>query len=220
MFRQKWIGTILVLATLATVAAPAQALPMLSFRIAGTAGAQAQELKLDVAGVQSYDGQSAVALYGGEAGVGLPAGIYLFAHYYRHTNEFGESLIPDDSFDAYVDMAGNEWGLDLEWRIPLLPGSPVKPYLGAGGSWASITLDGEVRFEGQSQALTTETTVYRIYALGGIMLGGMLDLTLRGGMSFGEDEAAQASYDFAGQTVTVSADYQGYFVAGSVGIGF
>ena len=35
-----------------------------------------------------------------------------------------------------------------------------------------------------------------------------------------EDQAAKASYSLAGQEVSISADYQGYFVAGSVNLGF
>lgn len=220
MLRHKALGTLLVLTTLVTCAVQAQALPVISFRLAGTVGAQSQQVNLDIAGVESYDGMSAVALYGGEAGIGLPVGLQIFGHYYRHTNEFGEDLIDDMSYDAFVDMSGNEWGLDLEWHLNLIPGSPIAPSLGVGGSWARVNLDGEVRFEGESEPLTTETDIYRLYGLFGLQLGGLFDVTLRGGMSFGEEMAAEATYTLAGQTVSVSADYQGYFVAASVGIGF
>jgi hypothetical protein len=117
-------------------------------------------------------------------------------------------------------MAGNEWGLDLEWHLGLIPGSPLKPFIGAGGSWARVNLDGEVRFEGESSALQTETDVYRLYAVAGLKLGSAIGVSVRGGMATGEEEAASASYSLAGQTVAVSADYQGYFVAGSVSLGF
>jgi len=220
MLRQKWVGTLLVLATLVPFAVPAQALPLVSFRLAGTVGAQSQEVELDLAGLENYNGTSAVVLYGAEAGVGLPMGIHVFGHYYRHTNEYGEDLIDDMAYDAFVDMSGNEWGLDLEWHLSLIPASPIKPYLGAGGSWARVNLDGEVRFEGASAALTTETDIYRLYALAGLKLGGVIDVTVRGGMSLGDEEAAAASYTLAGQDVSISANYQGYFVAASAGIGF
>ena len=222
MLRQKWLGTLVVLGSL-FIAAPALALPFVSFQVAGTVAGQSQEVALDVSGTinESYSGNSGIVMYGGEAGVGLPAGFHLFGHYYRHTNEFGEELVGDmTGVDAYVDMAGNEWGLDLEWHLGLIPGSPLKPFIGAGGSWARVNLDGEVRFEGESSALQTETDVYRLYAVAGLKLGSALGVSVRGGMAMGEDEAASASYSLAGQTVAVSADYQGYFVAGSVSLGF
>lgn len=221
MLRKKGLGALLVLGSL-LVAAPALALPFVSFQFGGTVAGQAQEVTMDVSGLldESFTGTSGILMYGGEAGVGLPMGFHVFGHYYRHTNEFGEEFVQDAGIDAYVSMDGNEWGADLEWHMPLLPGSPLLPFIGAGGSWAHITLDGEVRFEGESAALETETNVYRLYGVAGIKLGSTIGVALRGGMSFGEDEAAKAEYDFAGQTVAVSADYQGYYVAGSVSLGF
>ncbi|RKZ08550.1 hypothetical protein DRQ32_09015, partial [bacterium] len=171
-------------------------------------------------GVESFSGTSAIVLYGGEAGVGLPIGLYVFGHYYRHSNEFGEELVAETGVDAFVDMSGNEWGVSLEWQIPLIPGSPIKPYIGAGASWAQINLDGEVRFEGESEPLKTETSLYRAYALAGLSLGDVLGLTVRGGMGFSEDKAAQATYSMAGQTVSVFAEYQGYYIAGAVTLSF
>jgi hypothetical protein len=222
MLRLKGLGTLVVLGSL-LVAAPAMALPFVSFQFAGTVAGQSQEVALDVSGTinESYDGSSGIVMYGAEAGVGLPMGFHVFGHYYRHTNEFGEELVGDATgIDAYVDMAGNEWGLDLEWHMPLIPGSPLKPFIGAGGSWARVNLDGEVRFEGESAALETETDVYRLYGVAGLELGSAIGVSVRGGMAFGEDDAARAEYSLAGQTVGVSADYQGYYVAGSVSLGF
>lgn len=222
MLRLKGLGTLVVLGTL-LVAAPAMALPFVSLQFAGTVAGQSQEVALDVSGTinESYDGDSGIVMYGAEAGVGLPLGFHVFGHYYRHTNEFGEELVGDATgIDAYVDMAGNEWGLDLEWHMPLIPGSPLKPFIGAGGSWARVNLDGEVRFEGESAPLETETDVYRLYGVAGLKLGSAIGVSVRGGMAFGEDDAARAEYTLAGQTVGVSADYQGYYVAGSVSLGF
>jgi hypothetical protein len=222
MLRQKRIGALVALSLL-IVAAPASALPFVSFQIAGTVAGQSQEVTLDVSGTvnETYKGNSGIVMYGGEAGVGLPAGFHVFGHYYRHTNEFGEELVQETTgVDAYVDMAGNEWGLDLEWHLGLIPGSPLKPFLGAGGSWARVNLDGKVRYETESAALETETEVYRLYAVGGLKLGSAIGVSVRGGMAFGEDQAAKASYSLAGQEVSISADYQGYFVAGSVSLGF
>jgi hypothetical protein len=221
MLRKKWLGALVALATL-VFAAPALALPLVSLRVGGTVAGQSQEMALDVSGSvnESFDGTSGIAMYGGEAGVGLPMGLYVFGHYYRHTNEFGEELVADSGVDAFVDMSGNEWDLDVEWHLGLIPGSPLKPFIGAGGSWAQINLDGEVRYEGASAALETDTTVYRLYAVAGLDLTSLLSVSVRGGMAFGEDDAAQASYSLAGQTVSVSADYDGYYVAGSVSLGF
>jgi hypothetical protein len=222
MLRLKGLGTLVVLGSL-LVAAPAMALPFVSLQFAGTVAGQSQEVALDVSGTinESYDGDSGIVMYGAEAGVGLPLGFHVFGHYYRHTNEFGEELVGDATgIDAYVDMAGNEWGLDLEWHMPLIPGSPLKPFIGAGGSWARVNLDGEVRFEGESAPLETETDVYRLYGVAGLKLGSAIGVSVRGGMAFGEDDAARAEYSLAGQTVGVSADYQGYYVAGSVSLGF
>jgi hypothetical protein len=53
-----------------------------------------------------------------------------------------------------------------------------------------------------------------------LKLGSAIGVSVRGGMAFGEDQAAKASYSLAGQEVSISADYQGYFVAGSVSLGF
>ena len=221
MLRQKWLGTLIVLGSL-FIAAPALALPFVSFQFAGTVAGQSQEVALDVSGTinEKYTGNSGIVMYGAEAGVGLPAGFHLFGHYYRHTNEFGEELVAGSGVDAFVDMAGNEWGLDLEWHMGLIPASPLKPFIGAGGSWARVSLDGEVRFEGEKAALETNTDVYRLYAVGGLKLGSMIGVSLRAGMALGEDDAAKAEYSLAGQTVAVSADYQGYFLAGSVSLGF
>ena len=222
MFGQKRFGTLVVLASL-LVAAPAAALPFVSLQFGGTVAGQSQEVALDVSGTvnETYDGNSGILMYGAEAGVGLPAGIHVFGHYYRHSNEFGEELVGDmTGVDAFVSMDGNEWGLDLEWHLGLIPGSPLKPFIGAGGSWARVNLDGEIRFEGESAALETNTDVYRLYGVAGIKLGSALGASVRGGMAFGEDEAAKAGYTLAGESVSVSADYQGYFVAGSVSLGF
>ena len=83
-----------------------------------------------------------------------------------------------------------------------------------------VSLDGEVRFEGEKAALETNTDVYRLYAVGGLKLGSMIGVSVRAGMALGEDDAAKAEYSLAGQTVAVSANYQGYFIAGSVSLGF
>lgn len=219
MLRQYWLGTFFVLTALFLVAAPAAALPFASFYVSGLVGGQSQEVTLDLAGVQSYSGESGVLLYGVDAGVGLPAGFFVDAHYYRHSNEFGRELV-DGTVDAYVDMAGNEWGASLEWHLGLIPGSPIKPFVGAGGSYSRVTLDGKVEFEGESAPLETNTDLYRVYALAGMSLTSALRATVHAGMTFGEDEAAKASYTLAGQTVSVSADYQGYYVAGAVSLGF
>ena len=147
------------LIALLIVAAPASALPFVSFQIAGTVAGQSQEVTLDVSGTvnETHKGNSGIVMYGGEAGVGLPAGFHVFGHYYRHTNEFGEELVQETTgVHAYVDMAGNEWGLDLEWHLGLIPGSPLKPFLGAGGSWARVNLDGKVRYETESAAKTQQ----------------------------------------------------------------
>jgi hypothetical protein len=221
MLRRKWLGTLVVLGSL-VFAAPALALPLVSLRVGGTVAGQSQEVALDVSGAvnESLEGTSGIAMYGAEAGLGLPMGFYVFGHYYRHSNEFGEELVADSGVNAFVDMAGNEWGLDLEWHLGLIPGSPIKPFIGAGGSWAKVNLDGEVRYEGESAALETDTTVYRLYGVAGLQLTSLLGVTVRGGMAFGEDDAAQAEYSLAGQTVSVSADYQGYYIAGAVTLGF
>jgi hypothetical protein len=219
MFRRKWIPTLAGLGLCALVAGPATAAPFTSFYVSGAVGGQSQEVTLDAAGLQSYDGTSGVLLYGADAGVGLPAGFHLSAHYYRHSNEFGRELV-DDSFDAYVDMAGNEWGGSLEWHLGLIPGSPVAPFVGAGASYSRVTLDGKVEWEGESATLGTDTDLYRLYGLAGLKLTDALRATVRAGMTFGENEAAKAEYEFQGQTISVSADYQGYYVAGALSLGF
>lgn len=220
MLRHKWLATFLTLSALCVVAVPAPALPFVSFYASGVVGGQSQEVTLDVAGMESFEGTSGIVLYGVDAGVGLPMGFHFDGHYYRHTNEFGEDLAADSGFDAFVDMAGNEWGASLEWHLGLIPASPVKPFIGAGGSYSRINLDGEIRFEGESEALETDTDLYRIYALAGLKLTSLLRATVHAGMTFGETDAAEASYTLAGQTVSVTADYQGYYVAGAVSLGF
>jgi hypothetical protein len=226
MVRKKWLGMIVILAALGatSIATYAQAGPI-SFHVGGVLGGQSQEVSLIGTGLQdfSFSGTSGIVLYGAEAGVGLPMGIHVGGHYFRHSNEFGEETVQSMSalpVDAWVDMAGNEWGADLEWHIGLIPGSPLKPFIGAGGSYARVNLDGTVRFETISEPLTTNTDVYRLYALAGLKFGNLVGASLRGGWTFGEEKAAKAEYDFGPQTVSVSADYNGYYVAGSVTLGF
>ena len=226
MVRKKCVGMIVVGAVLAaaTIATGAQAGPI-SFYVGGVVGGQSQEVTLKGSGLQdfSYSGTSGIALYGIEAGVGLPLGVHVGGHYFRHSNEFGEEIVQSASalpVDAWIDMAGNEWGLDLEWHLGLIPGSPLKPFIGAGGSYARVNLDGTVRFETISEPLTTDTDVYRLYALAGLKFGNLVGASLRGGWAFGEERAAQANYDFGPQAISVSADYNGYYVAGSVTLGF
>ena len=110
MLRLKGAVTLVVLGSL-LVAAPAMALPFLSLQFAGTLAGQSQEVALDVSGTinESYTGTSGILMYGAEAGIGLPMGLHLFGHYYRHSNEMGEEFAADNGIDAWVDMAGNEW---------------------------------------------------------------------------------------------------------------
>lgn len=224
MVRKKWLGTIVILAVLSAtmIATGAQAGPI-SFFVGGVVGGQSQEVTLDVAGLQSFTGTSGIVLYGVEAGIGLPMGLHVGGHYFRHSNEFGEELVQTMAalpVDAWIDMAGNEWGADLEFHLGLIPGSPVKPFIGAGGSYAKVNLDGAVRFETLTEPLETNTDVYRLYALAGLKLGNLVGASLRGGWTFGEENAAKAEYNFNGQAVSVSADYNGYYIAGSVTLGF
>lgn len=219
MHRRNWLSPLFVLLALAFVPRVATAMPFVSIYASGLVGAQSQEVTLDVPGMQTYSGDNAVALYGLDAGLGLPGGFYVDAHYYRHTNEFGRELV-DGTTDAFVDMGGNEWGGSLEWHLGLIPGSPIKPFIGVGGSYSRVNLDGKVEWQGESAPLETNTDLYRVYGVAGLGLTGALRATLHAGMTFGEDEAAKASYTLAGQTVSVSADYQGYYVAGAVSLGF
>jgi hypothetical protein len=226
MVRKKWLGMIVVLAALGVpaIARGAQAGPI-SVYLGGMVGGQSQEVTLVGSGLQDFSvaGTSGILLYGAEAGFGLPLGIRIGGHYLRHSNEFGEEIVQSmvaSPVDAWVDMAGNEWGADLEWHLGLIPGSPLQPFIGVGASYAHVTLDGTVRFETFSEALVTNTDVYRAYGIAGLKFGNMLGASVRGGWAFSEEKAARADYDFAGQSVSVSADYNGYYVAGSVTLEF
>lgn len=226
MVRKKLLGMIVVLTALCAtaIATGAQAGPV-SFYVGGVLGGQSQEVTLSGSGLQdfSYSGTSGIMLYGIEAGLGLPMGVHVGGHYFRHSNEFGEEAMQSMSslpVDAWIDMAGNEWGADLEWHLGLIPGSPLKPFIGVGGSYARVNLDGTVRFETMSEPLTTDTDVYRLYALAGLKFGNLVGASLRGGWAFGEENAAQADYSFGPQAISVSSDYNGYYVAGSVTLGF
>lgn len=219
MSRPRWTATLLIAALLAPGVAAAGQRAESTIYVSGVAGAQAQSVTIDVAGLESYEGSGSVALFGADAGFSLPGGVFADAHYFRHSNEFVSELA-GSNYDARVDLAGNEWGASLEWQLDLVPRSPLKPFLGVGGSWSRLTLDGKLDLRGESAALESEIDLWRAYGVAGLKLSRYFRATVQGGMTFPVHEGLTTSYTVGGETVALTPDYGGYYVAGSLSVGF
>ena len=218
MLRPRSIPTLVLSLLLVAGARPAAAETEITLYGSGVAGQQAQEVAIDVPGSESYQGTGGVTLYGADVGLGFPKGFYVDAHYFRHSNEFVSELA-GSAYDARIDLAGDEWGASLEWQLDLMPSSAITPFVGAGGSWSRLTLDGKIDLRGDSAPVTTEVDLYRAYGVAGLKLNRFLRLTAQGGWTFGGRGSDATSYDLGGQAISVATDYDGYFVAGALSLG-
>lgn len=118
--------------------------------------------------------------------------------------------------DATFELHGPEFGGFVETHIPLASWSRQDPYIGVGGSYARIELDGALKTTAgaiTTSELTGGADVYRVYAVGGSNVVGNVGFCARAGWSFHEGmPLAAEGLRSTGSPARAQVTWEGLFV--------
>lgn len=221
------LAVVLAAVTVLPTAMPRDAAAQLPFslRVSGLYGRQAATIAAQADGASIGETETGVNALGAEVRVGLPmVGFDVGAHYLRHFGDTDPEFDADISGLASLGLGANEFAFFAEKHFALLPLSPVKPYLGAGASYARIELSSSIDvtsgFTG-SDDFESSANVFRLYAVGGLDLVGGLGLVARAGYAFSgsydiEGASLDANIGGTDRSVTSTIDYDGLYL--SVGV--